>query len=76
VGERHLKLKVKQGETVMEAIGFGLSDWHPLKGRSINMVFVPEINRWQGHEKPQLRIIDLELQEEGGGRILKLKADS
>jgi len=63
VGERHLKLKVKQGETVMEAIGFGLSDWHPLKGRSISMVFVPDINRWQGHEKPQLRIIDLKLQE-------------
>ncbi|MBW2609703.1 MAG: single-stranded-DNA-specific exonuclease RecJ [Deltaproteobacteria bacterium] len=75
VGESHLKLRVKQGETVMEAIGFGLSDRHPLEGKSVNMVFVPEINRWQGYEKPQLRIIDLELQEEGA-RILKLKAES
>ena len=65
VGERHLKLKVKQEGKVLEAIGFGLSDRHPLQGKTINMAFTPEINAWQGYEKIQLKIVDLELGEQG-----------
>ncbi|MGD9077519.1 MAG: single-stranded-DNA-specific exonuclease RecJ [Desulfobacteraceae bacterium] len=61
VGERHLKLKVKQDGSVIEAIGFGLSDRHPLQGQTINMAFTPEINAWQGYERIQLRIVDLQL---------------
>jgi single-stranded-DNA-specific exonuclease len=61
VGERHLKLKVKQDGSVLEAIGFGLADRHPLQGQSINMAFTPGINAWQGYERIQLRIVDLEL---------------
>lgn len=63
VGKNHLKLKVKQGRNVMEAIGFGLSEKHPLEDR-IDMVFTPEINRWKGYEKIQLRIIDLKVIDE------------
>jgi len=63
VGKNHLKLKVKQGRMVMEAIGFGLSEKHPLEDR-IDMVFTPEINRWKGYEKIQLRIIDLKVIDE------------
>lgn len=59
VGERHLKLRVKQGTGVVEAIGFGLSDKHPLQGETIDMAFVPEINPWQGFERLQLRVVDL-----------------
>jgi single-stranded-DNA-specific exonuclease len=59
VGERHLKLRVSQGENALEAIGFGLFDRHPLEGKTISMVFTPELNRWQGYESIQLRIIDL-----------------
>ncbi len=65
VGESHLKLKVKQEGSVLEAIGFGLSDRHPLQGETINIAFTPEINEWQGYEKVQLRIVDLELTEQG-----------
>jgi single-stranded-DNA-specific exonuclease len=61
VGERHLKLRIKQGRNVMEAIGFGLAEMHPLEGRTINMVFSPEINQWQGYNRLQLRVIDLEI---------------
>jgi single-stranded-DNA-specific exonuclease len=61
VGERHLKLKVRQGMRPMEAIGFGLSDRHPLDGKTIEMVFTPELNHWQGYERIQLRIVDLEV---------------
>lgn len=59
VGERHLKLKVRQGEKPFDTIGFGLADRHPLEGKTIDMVFTPELNRWQGHEKIQLKVIDL-----------------
>jgi single-stranded-DNA-specific exonuclease len=71
VGERHLKLRVKEGGTVMEAIGFGLSDRHSLKREKIRMVFTPEINKWRGSEKIQLRIVDLELADHGS----KLRTD-
>jgi single-stranded-DNA-specific exonuclease len=59
VGERHLKLRVRQGKMVYEAIGFGMADKHPLAGGNVNMVFTPELNRWQGYEKIQLRIADI-----------------
>ncbi|MCD4718031.1 MAG: single-stranded-DNA-specific exonuclease RecJ [Desulfobacterales bacterium] len=65
VGERHLKLRVSQGGTTHEAIGFGLSDKHPLKGKTVSMVFTPELNRWKGYERIQLRIIDLILENPG-----------
>ncbi len=63
VGERHLKFKVRQaGEgKPFEAIGFGLADQYPLEGRTIDMVFIPELNRWQGYENIQLRVVDLKI---------------
>ena len=64
VGERHLKLRVKQGGNVIEAIGFGLSDKHPLQGETIDMAFTPEINAWQGYERIQLKIVDLKIADE------------
>ena len=42
-----------------DAIGFGLADEHPLEGKTIDMVFTPEMNRWQGYDSIQLRVIDL-----------------
>ena len=59
VGERHLKLRLGQGEQVLDAIAFGLGNRHPLKGISTDFLFTPEVNRWQGTETVQLKIIDL-----------------
>ena len=59
VGERHLKLRVRQKELSFDAIGFGLAEKYPLDGKIINMVFSPEFNRWEGYDRIQLRIIDL-----------------
>lgn len=59
VGERHLKLRVRQEGKSFEAIGFGLAGKYPLDGKTINMVFSPELNLWKGYERIQLRIIDL-----------------
>jgi single-stranded-DNA-specific exonuclease len=59
VGERHLKLMVRQGKRGYEAIGFGMANKHPLEGKTIDMVFTPEQNCWQGYEKIQLRVADI-----------------
>ena len=59
VGEKHLKLRLGQGEQVLDAIGFRLENHHPLKGVLIDLLFTPEINRWQGTESVQLKIVDL-----------------
>ena len=59
VGERHLKLRLGQEGQSLDAIGFRLGRHHSLKGVSIDLLFTPEINRWQGTERVQLKIIDL-----------------
>ncbi|MCP4682748.1 MAG: single-stranded-DNA-specific exonuclease RecJ [Desulfobacterales bacterium] len=59
VGERHLKLNVRQGNKTFDAIGFGLGYRHSLKGETVDMVFTPELNEWQGYERIQLRVVDL-----------------
>jgi len=65
VGGSHLKFKVRQaGEgRLLDAIGFGLADEHPLEGKTIDIVFTPELNRWQGVESLQLRVVDLKEQK-------------
>ena len=60
VGDYHLRLGVRQGKKHFEAIGFGLSNHHSLEGKTVNMVFSVGINRWQGCETIQLRVVDLE----------------
>ena len=60
VGENHIKLRLRQGEAIHEAIGFNLAGIQPVQGSAINMVYSPEINKWNGNEKVQLRILDLE----------------
>jgi single-stranded-DNA-specific exonuclease len=60
VGERHLKMKVRQDGVVVDTIGFGVAEHAPAPRGPINLIFTPEIDRWQGQEKPRLRMIDLE----------------
>jgi len=59
LADKHLKLRVHQNQTVMEAIGFGLAGKYRADGK-INLVCAPEINRYRGLESIQLRILDLE----------------
>jgi len=68
VGERHLMLRVRQGTSTLDAMGFNLSYLHPLKQNIINMVHSPEINKWNGNKKVRLKIADLEIK----GRATKL----
>jgi len=71
VGEKHLKLRVKQGQKIHDAIGFNLSYMHPIDGKTVNMVYSPEINRWNGNEKVQLRVLDIELSG-GDSRLVRV----
>ena len=59
VGERHVKLRVGRGGEAFDAIAFGMADQNPVKGSVIDLLFTPEINRWQGTESLQLKIVDL-----------------
>lgn len=59
LADKHLKLRVRQKQAVMEAIGFGQAGKYLSNGK-INLVFTPEINRYRGFETIQLRILDLE----------------
>jgi single-stranded-DNA-specific exonuclease len=64
VGEKHLKFKVRQGHAAADAIGFGLAGYHPIEGKAVNVLFTPEIDSWQGNERVQLRVTDLELADQ------------
>jgi len=61
VGEKHLVLRVRQGATILDAMGFNMACMHSLKQKVINMVHCPEINTWNGNRKVRLKIVDLEI---------------
>ncbi len=69
VGEDHLKLVVRQGNSVpIECIGFRMGlmeEFQGLQGRMVDMVFIAEMNRWKGMDRIQLRIRDMKVRENG-----------
>lgn len=62
VGGRHLKVLLSCDGAVHESIGFGLADRSvPLqKGDRIQAAYTPMMNRWQGIERLQLKLIALD----------------
>ncbi|MDE3019163.1 MAG: single-stranded-DNA-specific exonuclease RecJ [Nitrospirota bacterium] len=63
VGERHLKLTVRHGNSKpFDGIGFrmgSLADCGLSASQSVDLAFVPERNSWNGLDRIQLRIRDL-----------------
>src|SRR3989338_1028511 len=59
VGEKHLKFKVTDLENTLEAIGFNMSNNHPLTLKGGNVAFVPQWNTYQNQKTIQLKIKDL-----------------
>nr|MBI3614870.1 single-stranded-DNA-specific exonuclease RecJ [Nitrospirota bacterium] len=63
VGERHLKLTVRHGNSKpFDSIGFrmgSLADCGLSVTQSVDLAFVPERNNWNGLDRIQLRIRDL-----------------
>ncbi|HKY73672.1 MAG TPA: single-stranded-DNA-specific exonuclease RecJ [Nitrospira sp.] len=69
VGDKHLKMTVRQGRSLpFDSIGFGMKS---LLERGIpastpvDLAFLPELNRWNGYDRIQLRIRDLRISDRG-----------
>ncbi|MGD0623882.1 MAG: single-stranded-DNA-specific exonuclease RecJ [Thermodesulfobacteriota bacterium] len=60
VGNGHLRLRIKEGRCIREAIGFRMASWHPLSREHVKMAFSPQINTFQGRRILQLKIVDLQ----------------
>jgi single-stranded-DNA-specific exonuclease len=60
VGKGHLRLRIKEGRLVREAIGFGMASWHPVSQGRMKMAFSPQVGTYQGRRVLQLKIIDLQ----------------
>jgi single-stranded-DNA-specific exonuclease len=63
VGNGHLKVRVRQrNSSSFDGIGFrmgALADLGVRGDQPMDLAFVPEMNRWNGSERVQLRIMDL-----------------
>ncbi len=64
VGNGHLKMMLRQDGKIYDAIGFSLGSRKPEVGSYIDVAYRPQINKWQGYETIQLRLIDIK-QETG-----------
>lgn len=61
VGKDHLKLNIKEKGITFGCIAFGKGAFHPLEGKSVDILFHIGTNTWQGIESIQLVIVDLRL---------------
>jgi single-stranded-DNA-specific exonuclease len=59
VGENHLKLYLRHGDRPLSAIGFGMAAVPLEDGVSVDILFSPELNEWNGSTSLQLRLRDL-----------------
>jgi single-stranded-DNA-specific exonuclease len=58
VGKNHLKLFVTDGETIVEAIWFGMGDAQLPRGE-LDIAFAPEVSEYRGVETVQLKVKDI-----------------
>jgi len=63
VGEKHLKMTVRQGESLsFDSIGFGMRSLVERgipSSAPVDLAFTPELNHWNGYDRIQLRIRDV-----------------
>ena len=60
----HLKMKIKQDLDVYDSIGFYLGHrLDEIKNGLVDIVFVPELNQWNGHESIRLRLKDIRISQ-------------
>lgn len=59
VGVNHLKLRIGDTMTTIDAIGFGLWNHPAAQGALSHVIGVPELNTWRGETTLQLRLLDL-----------------
>jgi single-stranded-DNA-specific exonuclease len=61
VGERHLRLKVRQGGISLDCIAFRKAMFYPLDGKSVEILFYAGTNTWQGIDSVQLTVVDMKV---------------
>ena len=67
VGNNHVKFRVRQGNLMREAIGFGMGSWLPrlaaVAERSgfVDLAYTLDFNEWNGQKKIQLHLKDVRL---------------
>lgn len=61
VKEHHVKFSLKQQDTYIDGIGFGLSPKFDLLQPNvpIDVVYTLDENEWNGHKKIQIKVVDL-----------------
>jgi single-stranded-DNA-specific exonuclease len=74
VGERHLRMRLRQGAALADGIGFGLADRYDPLTRKVNLVYRPEIREWQGSQRLELRIVDLD-ESGSSSRLVRLSGE-
>ncbi len=57
-GSEHLRLKLRQGGTVWNGVGFGLGNYLNEASSPLDIVFSLEVDRWGGEETLRLNILD------------------
>jgi len=57
-GGGHLKLKLRQGRTMWDGVGFTLGNYLAEVSSSLDIVYNLEIDRWGGKERLRLNILD------------------
>jgi single-stranded-DNA-specific exonuclease len=63
-GGRHLRLELGgDAPAGLCGIGFRMGARYPLSAGSVIALFAPELERWQGRDRPQLALRDLEPEE-------------
>ncbi|MEC4673268.1 MAG: single-stranded-DNA-specific exonuclease RecJ [Nitrospirota bacterium] len=67
VGDNHLKVVVRQSQSVpIEGIGFRMGEFGDMLDQTrqqVDMAFIPEVSRWKGYDRMQLRIRDLRISQ-------------
>lgn len=63
VKEQHIRFSVKQGNTTLTGIGFGMAEKFPLleQYKPLDIVFKIDENEWNGSTSLQMRVIDFRL---------------
>jgi single-stranded-DNA-specific exonuclease len=64
VGQNHLKMKLRQGQKLLDGIGFNMGSLQTELCRNItslvDVAFQPQLNYWQGKQQLQLKLKDLQ----------------
>jgi len=54
----HLRMKLKQGSTMWDGVGFRLGNYQAEISSPLDIVYNLEIDRWGGEERLRLNILD------------------